>query len=173
MKRSIEPYVFNNIRLRLITENDLPLTLAWRNLENNRKWFKNSHLISSEEHFSWYKAYTEKDDDFVFIVETSGIPNRSVGQASIYKIDWKNRTAEIGRFVVSPKWAGRGLMKKASQAIVLLAFSVFGLKSLHLEVFDKNARAKHIYEECGFKTIQHDSLSGTLTMKCLRENIAF
>ena len=68
-KRPIGPLTNGRVRLRLLEESDLPLTLAWRNDEKNRRWFFSTDVIAAEAHRQWFEQYRHRDDDFVFIVE--------------------------------------------------------------------------------------------------------
>src|SRR5260370_2496650 len=100
MKQSIQQFGNADVRLRMITEADLDMTMSWRNRDDVRIWFKNSELITAEHHRTWYSRYSILDDDFVFVVEVQGRP---VGQASVYGINWPDSSAEIGRFKVAPQ----------------------------------------------------------------------
>jgi RimJ/RimL family protein N-acetyltransferase len=67
-KRSIAALSHGRVRMRLLEERDLPLTLEWRNREENRQWFFSSDPIAPEQHRRWFERYKEKDDDFVFVI---------------------------------------------------------------------------------------------------------
>ena len=147
MKRAVVPFGNDTLRLRLIGESDLALTRAWRNRDQVRVWFKTSAPISPEQHQAWFESYRERDDDFVFIIEAEG---ESVGQASVYGIDWHQGVAEIGRFLVAPEWQGRGYIGRACEALVAFCGGAVGLTYLFLEVLDGNSRAISLYERNGF-----------------------
>lgn len=151
MKQTIDPFVFQAIRLRLIQEDDLPMTLAWRNRDEVRKWFKYSDMLSIENHREWFQKYLLRDNDFLFVVEdvSTGLP---VGQASVYGIDWERGIGEVGRFIAAPDFRGRGYMKQACAAIADVSFNCLGLKEVFLEVFPDNERAIHVYQLVGYIT---------------------
>ena len=86
--------------MRLLEERDLPLTLEWRNREENRHWFFSSDPIAPEQHRRWFDRYKEKDDDFVFVIEEMESLKRPVGQLSLYDIDWAAGRAEFGRLLI-------------------------------------------------------------------------
>uniref|UniRef100_Q01R62 GCN5-related N-acetyltransferase n=1 Tax=Solibacter usitatus (strain Ellin6076) TaxID=234267 RepID=Q01R62_SOLUE len=148
MKRSIQPFGNADVRLRLITEADLDMTLGWRNRDDVRIWFKNSEVISAEQHRTWYARYSIRDDDFVFVVEAHGRP---VGQASIYGIDWAENSAELGRFVVAPEARGQGYIGLACEELVRFCREALNLQCLFLEVKENNCRAIKIYARNGFR----------------------
>jgi RimJ/RimL family protein N-acetyltransferase len=149
-KRDLPALEFGPVRLRLLTQADLPLTLAWRNRDDIRRWFLNSDVLQAQQHIAWFTRYAERDDDFVFIIEevASGQP---VGQVSLYRIEWAARRAEFGRLMIgAAEAAGKGLAHAATRAAVQVGFETLGLKEIHLEVYADNLRAIHIYETCGF-----------------------
>lgn len=147
MKRPIEPFGNDHIQLRLIEERDLPTTLTWRNEETSRIWFKTSTPLSFDQHMTWYRNYVSRTNDFLFVVEADA---RLVGQASVYGIDWEERTAEIGRFLAAPAERGRGLINQACEMLVKWCDAPLGLKYIFLEVLENNHRAINIYISNGF-----------------------
>lgn len=147
MKAKVNPVESGGIRLRMIEESDLSMTLAWRNRDDARIWFKSSTLLSMEQHHSWFCNYLERNNDFLFIVESDGRP---VGQVSVYDIDWLKRSGEVGRFLVSPEAAGRGKMKAACSLLRDLCRESLELRYIYLEVLAGNERAYNLYSSIGF-----------------------
>jgi diamine N-acetyltransferase len=147
MKRPLPPFGNGTVRLRLAEAGDLPMTLAWRNREDARVWFKTSAMLAWETHLAWFERYLERDDDFLFIVEAGGRP---VGQASAYGIDWATKEAEIGRFLAAPEAAGKGYIAAACAELLRFCAAPFGLRYLFLEVLENNQRAIRIYRRNGF-----------------------
>jgi diamine N-acetyltransferase len=148
MKPPIQPFGNVGVRLRLITPADLDMTMSWRNRDDVRIWFKNSEPITAEQHRTWYSQYSIRDDDFVFVVEAQGWP---VGQASVYRIQWAEGSAEIGRFVVAPEASGRGFIGLACTELLRFCGETLNLKYLFLEVKENNDRAIKIYARNGFR----------------------
>ena len=151
-KRHIEPIKANNILLRLLQEDDLPLTLAWRNLDHIRKWFIHSDVISPDQHRVWFARYKERDNDFVFVIEELMTFGRPVGQVSLYNIAWAEKRAEFGRLMIGdPQARGKGLAKQATQLLLDMAFDQLHLNEVYLEVLEGNQSAIAIYRQCGFQ----------------------
>ncbi len=141
-KRHIPPLEAQRIRLRLLAEQDLPQTLAWRNQDDIRRWFFRSERLTPEEHAAWFARYQQRDDDFVFIIEETGGELRPIGQAALYNIDWVNGTAEYGRLMIGEAdAAGRGLAREATRAVVALALEQLGLQEVHCDVIPGNVRS--------------------------------
>src|SRR5208282_4845185 len=98
-KRQLAPLQAGRIRLRLLEEQDLPRTLAWRNQDHIRRWFFFSERLTPEQHAAWFVSYRQRDDDFVFIIEEAG-DGRPIGQVALYHVDWLAGTAEFGRLMI-------------------------------------------------------------------------
>jgi diamine N-acetyltransferase len=159
MKRPLAPIGAGRVRLRLIEAADLPTTLAWRNRDEVRVWFKTSVLLTPEQHQGWFERYRERDDDFLFVVEAEGQP---VGQVSVYGIDWQSGQAEVGRFLAAPQASGQGYMRDACAALFAFCRDGFGLRYLFLEVLADNARAIELYRHQGF--IEEQRYDGLVRM---------
>lgn len=153
-KRSIAPLVNGRVRLRLLAEDDLPSTLAWRNQDHIRKWFFNSDVITPEQHRAWWERYRDRDDDFVFVIEETETLQQPVGQVALYNIDWAAGTAEFGRLMIGPAEArGLGLAQLATARLVDEALGPWRLRDVHLEVAPTNDAALAVYRACGFKVV--------------------
>ena len=156
-KREILPIQCGPVRIRLLVQNDLPLTLAWRNQDAIRRWFFHSQPISPEQHQAWFEKYRERDDDFVFLIEEVEAGCHPVGQIALYHIDWEAGRAEYGRVMIGePDASGKGLAFFATQAIFEIGFETFGLQEIYLEVYANNERAIHLYRKAGFTVTRRD-----------------
>ncbi len=157
-KRSIAPIEGRRVRLRLLEEADLPLTLAWRNQDHIRRWFLHPNVITWEQHRAWFDQYRDRDDDFVFVIEEMASLRRPVGQAALYRIDWAAGRAEFGRLMIGEHTAtGQGLAHESTALLVDHALDGLGLglglHEIYLEVLADNQPALAIYTACGFQTI--------------------
>jgi RimJ/RimL family protein N-acetyltransferase len=161
-KPPLLPIESDRIVLRLLTEGDLPMTLAWRNQPRVRANFVTSRELTEAEHRAWFEDYVRKDDDFVFVVcERAGL--KPVGQAALYHVDWKARTAEFGRLMIGPDDAlGKGLATEATRLLLSFGFGQLRLRRIRLEVLSSNGRAIAIYRKLGF--IESDKQDGLLFM---------
>ena len=68
-KPTVAPIVGSRVQLRLLSAADLPLTLAWRNQDQIRRWFVHSDVLTWDQHHAWFQRYAERDDDFLFVIE--------------------------------------------------------------------------------------------------------
>lgn len=156
-KRKIAPMSDARVRLRLLTKDDLPMTLAWRNQDTNRRWFFHSDPISPEQHAAWFARYAQSDDDFVFIIEAAHQLKKPIGQLAVYNINWTALRGEFGRLMIGERDAvGHGLAGAATRLAIELTCTVLHLKQIYLAVYANNAPALHIYRACGFVEDAHE-----------------
>jgi diamine N-acetyltransferase len=150
-KRPLSPIQNETVRLRQLADADLPLTLAWRNQPEIRRWFFHSEELTWEQHRGWFEKYAVRDDDFVFIIE-DGHTGQPIGQVALYHIDWEARRCEYGRLMMGEGAArGKGYAKAATRLVCQLGFETLGLDEIYLEVFEHNAAARAVYTACGFQ----------------------
>lgn len=159
MKRIVQPFGNQTVRLRLLAESDLDMTMAWRNRDDVRVWFKQSQPIAPARHRAWFAEYLARDDDFVFVVEAGGLP---VGQVSVYRIQCPEGQAEVGRFVAAPGSSGRGYMTLACAELLRFCAEILKLTSVYLEVKENNERAIRMYVRHGFR--EEDRAEGLIRM---------
>jgi RimJ/RimL family protein N-acetyltransferase len=148
MKPVLQTFGNDIVQLRLITEADLDMTMAWRNRDDVRIWFKNSQVITPDRHRAWFADYSVKEDDFVFVVEAG---RRPVGQVAVYRINWVDGIAEVGRFLVAPEAMGLRYIGLACAELLHFCSATLNLKSVFLEVKENNERAIRIYARNGFR----------------------
>ncbi|HNT53767.1 MAG TPA: GNAT family N-acetyltransferase [Anaerolineaceae bacterium] len=153
-KRPVPSFKNDKVRLRLLTAEDLEMTLNWRNQDHIRKWFFHSDIIEIGPHRRWFEQYQERDDDFVFVIESVADNYLPVGQIALYHIDWAARRAEYGRIMIAdPAARGKGLGRAATRAILKIGFEYFHLQEIYLEVLENNQSARAVYADCGFKVM--------------------
>lgn len=159
-KRRLPVIKGRRIILRLLEENDLPLTLSWRNRDEIRKWFLNTTIIAADGHYAWFERYQELDNDFIFIILAKEMDNIPVGQISLYDINWNAGTAEFGRLMIGePLAARKGFAKEATELLLEFGFNALGLQKIVLEVKNENEPAIAIYQALGFtETSRKDDL---------------
>ena len=71
----------------------------------------------------------------------------------IQKIRKEHDNIHIGRCLINPELAGKGLGKRALIEFINLIFQDEDVNSITLNVFDYNAGAKKLYEKVGFKVV--------------------
>ena len=71
----------------------------------------------------------------------------------IQKIRKEHDNIHIGRFLINPELAGKGLGKRALIEFINLIFQYEDVNSITLNVFDYNVGAKKLYEKVGFEVV--------------------
>ena len=154
-KETLPAIAGDGITLRLLTADDLSLTLSWRNRDEIRRWFKHNDVLTMHEHQKWFDKHRLDNKAYLFIVERreASVP---VGQVSIYNIDCEASEAEVGRFIAAPGESGKGIIRNAILKLVDFGFRELELKRVFLEVYRDNLRAIRLYESVGFNEIDPD-----------------
>lgn len=75
----------------------------------------------------------------------------AVGYVELGALDFRNRSARIGRVLIAPAARGRGLGEAMVRAALAYAFEVLRVHRAELGVFDANPRALALYERVGFR----------------------
>ena len=93
-----------------------------------------------------------KNDAQIFgIIEIEN--NKLIGNCSIFRINERNRKAEVGIFIGDKNYWSKGYGIEALSLLVDYGFNILNLNNIMLEVFDFNKRAIRSYEKVGFKEI--------------------
>lgn len=137
--------------LREIKESDIEVIRIWRNKEHIRKYFVNSSVISEEQQKGWYRAYKNKGNEMMFIVEEKNNLQRPIGAVALYHIDFHHQSGEFGRLMIGDERArGKGYGKKITKMLCKYGFEKLSLSDIYLEVFVDNVAALKIYVDIGF-----------------------
>jgi len=125
--------------LRLATPADIPAIMA---LESNPVARQFVGQWSEERH----RATLDGGDARYYVSETSG----AIGAYVILRgLGEDSRSIELKRIVVGvPE---RGLGRRILAEVIQICFRELHAHRLFLDVFEDNARARHLYESLGFK----------------------
>lgn len=165
-KPYVKPIEDDTIRLRLLEEADLEMTLEWRNQDDIRRWFFTSSVLAFDQHRNWFLNYQTRDNDFIFIIESKTLAGVPVGQISLYDIDFENRRGEYGRLMIgNPIAIRQGFAKKATRLILQFAFETVKLDEVYLSVLLNNEPAINLYTACGFLVNGQDEKTLMLSIK--------
>lgn len=94
----------------------------------------------------------QKNDAQVFsIVDLK--TDKLLGNCSIFRINLRNRKAEVGIFIGNKEFWNKGYGTEALSLLVDYGFNILNLNNIMLEVFDFNQRAFKAYQKVGFKLI--------------------
>ncbi len=85
---------------------------------------------------------------FLICLRDSGDP---IGIVDLDSVDHVNGGAELAIGIADEGLRGQGYGTEAAQALLDLGFGELRLQRIHLDVFDFNHRAVHLYEKLGFR----------------------
>ena len=137
------------IQLRLLEEKDLERLADWKN-EMYEYFYE--YPIRKCTQKNWYEEHLKKGD-ILFIIElVRAAALESIGTVGLTNIDWRNRTAEFGRFMIpGVKYHRKGYGRKAMDLILDYGFNHLNLHRIYLDVLESNFIAINLYEKIGFE----------------------
>lgn len=136
------------VRIRLITKEDTPNIVAWRNNERVRNNFIFQEVFTEEMHNNWMDTKVASGEVVQFIIERE---EDSVPVGSVYFRDIEDGRGEYGIFIGDDSAIGKGYGKQAAKLALDYAFHELGLEYIMLRVFADNISAIKSYERAGFR----------------------
>jgi RimJ/RimL family protein N-acetyltransferase len=106
--------------------------------------FRGLNLVGADDLPTHEKRMNDPDWQYS-IAERQGSP---IGHVILRGIESLNRSVELMRIVVSEP--GKGLGRMVLEAVLSKAFDELSAHRLWLDVFEHNARARHVYRSVGF-----------------------
>jgi RimJ/RimL family protein N-acetyltransferase len=141
------------IRLRAISRDDLPMFVDWLNDQDVREGLSLHYPMSVDNEQKWYDAMLQEpiDEHPLTIEIRNGDAWVTVGNCGFHKIDWRNRSAEVGIFIGEKSYWNQGYGTETMRLLLSHGFDTLNLNRIFLRVFSQNARAIRAYEKVGFK----------------------
>lgn len=142
----------DRIFLREYSRDDLKFMRQWCNdpeiVDNLSDVFLFPHTENGTEQYlnSILEGKTEQKG---FVIADK-VTKEYIGQIDLFKIDWKNRSTELGIVIGIKKYLGNGYGTEAIKLLQNFVFNKLNLNRLQLEVHDFNERAYKCYIKCGF-----------------------
>jgi len=136
----------DNHLLREVEERDLERLLSWRNSERIRANMYSDHLITPEEHRTWFERLRLERHAFSFVYEANGRP---LGVVNLNRFDWGNRRCHWG-FYLGETDAPRGSGTRMGLLALARVFEELGLHKVIGEAFSFNAASIAYHEKLGF-----------------------
>lgn len=133
------------IYLREMIKEDIRQILDWNEptKEFLTQWSNFTYPLTEEQ----YVERMESMDFKVFAIEQD---DTLIGTVQIFSIDYTNKTAYIGCYLLNPNLRGQGLGADALKQLTEYAFSDLELEKVILAVWDYNIGAQKCYEKVGF-----------------------
>ncbi|HDR4949052.1 GNAT family N-acetyltransferase [Bacillus cereus] len=141
----------NNLLIRKIKKSDIESIRKWRNQDHIRKYFINNTYINEVQQLEWFKKYSHKDDDIMFMVEETLEFQTVIGTVALYNINKSENSAEFGRLMIGHLPAmGKGFGKRTAILASKYAFEILDISKIYLNVLSYNVKAIQLYKKIGF-----------------------
>jgi len=79
--------------------------------------------------------------------------DKLLGNCSLFRINERNRKAEVGIFIGDKDYWNKGYGSEALSLLIDYGFNILNLNNIMLEVFSYNERAINSYKKVGFREI--------------------
>lgn len=137
--------------LRELERKDLPVINKWRNdPELICLLGAPFRYINLDIDIKWYESYLGNRGNAVRCAITEDDKDLILGLVSLTSINYLNQSAEFHIMIGDIQNQGRGIGTFAVKNMLNHAFKNMNLHRVELTVLEDNARAKHLYEKCGF-----------------------
>ena len=143
--------VGKRIQLRAVEVEDLPLLVKWRNAPEIYQHFYGQEPLSLVMQKAWFEKLLQKPDEHLWIIEAqeTGV---AIGTVGLVHIDWRNRKAEWGRFLIYPDdYRHGGYGSEVESLILRYVFDHMNLNRLQCEVFGENEAVIALHRKFGFQ----------------------
>ena len=134
-----------NLLVRSMTEDDLPMVLAWRNHPEVRRYMFTQHEISLAEHTQWFLRVAQDNTRRLLIVQEQGSP---IGYVQFSNVE-PGGVADWG-FYARPASA-KGTGSKLGASALDHAFGQLRLHKVCGQAIDTNQASIRFHERLGFK----------------------
>lgn len=141
---------YENIVLQPMEIDDCELYRRLRNFDENRIWFNSGRIISYSQQIEWYNKYLNDSDEYMFSAFDD--LGRYLGSCGLYDINFEEKSAEFGRFLVNNSVRGQGIGKKMIRAVFVIAKKL-ELQHIFLNVKKENISAYKTYVDVGFVSL--------------------
>ncbi len=139
------------IRLRAITQNDLPLFVEWLNDPEVTQGLMHFIPFSKEDEEDWFEGMRKRPrEEHPLVIDICSEEGwESIGNCGLFGIDWRIRQAEFGIVIGAKQYWNQGYGTEALQLIIQHGFETLNLNRIFLRVYENNPRAVRSYEKSG------------------------
>lgn len=147
-----ERIIADGIQLELLTAHHAPLLLELVNKNRTllRQWLPWVDRMVTVENFTNYVRRCEEQlqagTDIGFIIKEQ---DQIAGRIGLHYIDRQNQTGAIG-YWIGEEFSGRGIVTRACQEIIKLAFEEIDLHRIEIKCATGNHKSAAVAERLGF-----------------------
>ena len=140
-----------SVYLRPAEREDLPLFVRWLGDARTTRTLAIRSPLSLALEEGWFERLLEHHgrDHWHFVICRPSTA-RPVGAMDLHEIDLVNGSAGLGIMIGDPADTNQGYGSDALRALIAFGFGELRLERIWLDVYDFNARARHVYERVGF-----------------------
>lgn len=140
------------IRLRALKREDLPLFVEWLNDPEVIQGLMQILPFSLEDEEDWFAEMRKKPlEEHPLVIETLTEAGwEAIGNCGLFGIDWRIRQAEFGIVIGAKQEWNKGYGTEALGLICRHGFNTLNLNRISLRVYANNPRAMRSYEKAGF-----------------------
>ena len=138
------------ITLRKIRKTDLSACVRWLSDPEVTKFLSDSvKNVTDRQELEWFNFIDSSSNDMVFALVAKK-DCKYIGNCGLHKIDWQQKTCELGIFIGEKSFWNKGYGTDATRAIANFVFKNLKLDKIRLLVYEYNDRAIKVYQGCGF-----------------------
>ena len=165
-ERTAVEQVFESERIRYVRVSEELINdylVMLNDVENVTRLIGLTGTVTEESEIAWVKKKLENNEDVFSMIEKKA--GEFIGNVELKKED--GSSVELGIAITADK-QDRGFGREAIRAVTAYAFGTLGVGRVSLKVYPYNARAIHVYGECGFR--EYDRTDDDVFMEIFRQN---
>lgn len=156
---------------------DIPLFVRWLGDARTTEHLALRSPISQAMEERWFEDMLDHQGrDRWFFVIARLEDGRAVGSIDLHALDLTNGSAGLGVLIGDPADTSQGYGSDAIRALLGFGFGELRLERIWLDVYEDNARGRHVYDRIGFVheatfrrgVFRHGSYVDVLRMAVLR-----
>ncbi|MDL2282009.1 GNAT family N-acetyltransferase [Parabacteroides sp. OttesenSCG-928-G06] len=140
------------IRLRALEPEDLPLLYRWEN--DTTAWSVGNTLAPYSQHVLREYIIESRQDIYTLkqlrlMIEVIA-EKQTIGMIDLFDFDPHNRRAGVG-ILIDPDWQQNGWATEALKLLIDYAFSFLKLHQLYAHIPESNEASNRLFTHCGFR----------------------
>lgn len=156
-------------RFELIDERHTSFVIKWRNDPRLNRHFMSQEILTEEKQRLFLEHYRDKDRlDFVLVDHSR---NKPIGVFGVKNI---SSQPELGQLIGEGAYQGKGLGKKATQALLRFLFSRLELKVIYARVKENNSINLNLLKQLQFSVEKSEFIHDEVyrVLKLSREEVS-
>jgi RimJ/RimL family protein N-acetyltransferase len=140
------------VRLRALDKQDLPFFVKWLNDPQVTEFLTLYQPLSLTQEENWFQHVLSGPSDEIPLGIEALIDGtwHLIGNISFHKVNWVDRSAEVGIFIGNKDCWNKGFGREAMMLMVSHAFDHLNLNRVFLRVLANNLRGIASYNHAGF-----------------------